>query len=275
MPTFDDLTVAPPAPGPWDWNDDGVVYLPKMMPDDLMTAYEEEWIRTHGDSNPGGWPEPIAYMRHKPLADLFSYEPLHVEMEKLIQEPVGLHLCLTGWRSTTRDWHQDAYLNPVHVGDSYLAAWIALSDIHPDSGPFQYFPGSHRWPQVTQEQIKPYVDLTDKHWPTHSEKVLTPAFEAEIARRGVEPVTYLPATCCCGTLVCFTVAVSRTYQAWSAEPSSATFPASFTARTCLRPLYATMADGFFRLDPRRGKAAQCGMRNSLCKGVGEHGRLGE
>ena len=192
MPTFDDLTVAPPAPGPWDWNDDGVVYLPKMMPDDLMTAYEEEWIRTHGDSNPGGWPEPIAYMRHKPLADLFSYEPLHVEMEKLIQEPVGLHLCLTGWRSTTRDWHQDAYLNPVHVGDSYLAAWIALSDIHPDSGPFQYFPGSHRWPQVTQEQIKPYVDLTDKHWPTHSEKVLTPAFEAEIARRGVEPVTYLP-----------------------------------------------------------------------------------
>lgn len=113
-------------------------------------------------------------------------------MINLLGEPAGLHLCLTGWRSTTRNWHQDSYLNPPHVGDFYVAVWIALENIHPDSGPFQYIPGSHRWPQVTRETIAPHVNLNNPLWPTHSEAVLTPAFTAEIEKRGEPVVDYLP-----------------------------------------------------------------------------------
>lgn len=191
MIAFEDITVAPPEPGPHDWNDDGVVILKNFMPEELMVAYEQCWLEENSE-RPGGWPFPTPYMGRDAVANLFTYGPLSAEMERLLGEPAGLHLCLTGWVTTTRNWHQDSYLNPPHVGDSYVAVWVALEDIHKDSGPFQYIKGSHRWPQVTRETIAPHVNLNDRSWPTHSEQVLTPVFEAEIKKRKAKPVTYLP-----------------------------------------------------------------------------------
>lgn len=196
MISFDQITEPAPSPSSADWNDDGYVILKGFLPEELMTAYEECWLASA--NQPGGfldntgWQYPTPYMDHKPLADLFCYGPLQEQMTALIGEPAGLHLCLTGWRTTTRNWHQDSYLNPPHVGDYYIAAWVALADIHPDSGPFQLIRGSHRWRQVTQGKIAEHVDLSDKHWPTHSEKILTPVFEAEIKKRKAEITTYLP-----------------------------------------------------------------------------------
>ena len=121
MVAFDDITVAPPEPGPHDWNDDGVVILKNFMPEELMVAYEQCWMEENSE-RPGGWPFPTPYMGRPAVADLFTYGPLCTEMERLLGEPAGLHLCLTGWVTTARNWHQDSYLNPPHVGDSYVAA---------------------------------------------------------------------------------------------------------------------------------------------------------
>lgn len=192
-PTLESLTVAPPPPSPADWNDDGVVVHKAFIPEKVMRKYERLWSKEN-KNRPGGWPDPIPYTRHREVLDLFTYRPLADLLQSLIGEPAGVHLNLTGWRSTERDWHQDSYLNPPHVGDYYAAVWIALDDIHPDSGPFQYVPGSHRWPQVTRETILAALepDERDHTWPKHSERVLTPLFEAEIARRGGNIVSHLP-----------------------------------------------------------------------------------
>lgn len=182
---YDDVSVPPPPPSAADWNDDGVVILRGAMPENHMIDYATEWMESHGATwpprNPGGWPNPTPYFQHRALREMMTYAPLMNTIQSLIDEPPGLHLCLTGWVSTRRDWHQDTYLNPPHVGDSYAAVWVALEDIHPDSGPFQYVPGSHRWPTVTQEKISRYVDMSDPRWPAHTEKILTPIFEKQIA----------------------------------------------------------------------------------------------
>ena len=182
--TYEDVSVPPPPPGPNDWNDDGVLILPRAMPDALLDKYMSRWEAVHGDEwpplNPGGWPNPTPYFQEPALRELMTYAPLVHAIGGLIGTPPGLHLCLTGWVSTRRDWHQDTYLNPPHVADSYAAVWIALEDIHPDAGPFQYVPGSHRWPTVTQEKISRYVDMADPRWPAHTERILTPIFEKEI-----------------------------------------------------------------------------------------------
>ncbi len=194
-PTLEDLTDPPPPAGPRDWNDEGVVILKKFLPETLMQEYEACWERENGSiGRVQGWPDPIPYTRHIPLQDILLWQPLVDEMEKLIGEPPGLHLNLTGWVSTERDWHQDTYLNPPHVGDAYAAVWIAFDDIHPDSGPFQYVPGSHRWRIVTQEKVKNLLDPSerDHRWPKYSERLLTPVFEQMLADIGIEPVTYLP-----------------------------------------------------------------------------------
>jgi ectoine hydroxylase-related dioxygenase (phytanoyl-CoA dioxygenase family) len=131
-------------------------------------------------------------MRHQEVADLYCRSEIQEVITELLGQPAGLHLCLTGWVTTTRNWHQDSYLNPHFVGDNYVAVWIALADIHPDSGPFQYIAGSHRWPQVTFSKISEHVDTKDPLWPSYSEQILTPIFEEEIEARNAEITTYLP-----------------------------------------------------------------------------------
>jgi hypothetical protein len=173
--TLHDLSVPAPAPSAADWNDDGVVILKDAIPGYLMDAYCAEWIAAHT--------EPRA---------LVCDGGLGVELERLTGEAMGVHLNLTGWVTTERNWHQDSYLNPAHVGDYYAAVWIALGDIHPDSGPFQYVPGSHRWPQVDQAHIARHYDLTNPMWPKETESILVPLFEQEIAHRAAPIRTYLP-----------------------------------------------------------------------------------
>jgi hypothetical protein len=190
-----ELTDAAPSPSQADWNSEGVVVIKDFFPEELLHSYEQCWLQENATiARWGGWPDPIPYMRHTEIRDLLCWKPLADLIESLIGEPPGLHLNLTGWVSTERDWHQDSYLNPPWVGDSYAAVWIAFKDIHPDSGPFQYVPGSHRWPQVTREKIlaalKP--DERDHRWPKFSERILTPLFEQEIVDRGVPVVSHLP-----------------------------------------------------------------------------------
>lgn len=193
MPTFESLTVPAPSASKMDWNDDGFVIMENFLPEDLMAEYEECWLRENAE-RPMGWPDPIPYTRHPELLNILTWSPLANLLESLISEPAGLHLNLTGWQSTERDWHQDSYLNPPNVGDYYAAVWIALDDIHPDSGPFQYVPGSHRWPQVTREKILAALnpDERDHRWPKFSERILTPIFEEEIIKRGNNVVSHLP-----------------------------------------------------------------------------------
>lgn len=184
-----ELTVPAPPESPADWNAEGVVCLPALVSGARIEAYQRAWCGANAH-RPGGWPDCTPYMRHPEILDLVA--PLADHLETLLGEPAGMHLNLTGWVSTERDWHQDSYLNEPEVGDHYAAVWIALGRIHPDSGPFQYVPGSHRWPQVTRELIGRHVDLTDPAWPKHSEDILSPLFEAEIEARDATWVSHLP-----------------------------------------------------------------------------------
>lgn len=205
-----DLSDPAPPPSGADWNAEGVLIVPGMIPDSMIDAYEDEWAVNNGlkmiGSRPdftgsdvplitadrvGGYNE-TAYMVNPALMAICTYKPLADALSFLMEEPAGVHLNLSGWVSTKRDWHADTYLNPDHVGDYYAAVWIALGDVHPDSGPFQYVPGSHRWNRLSYDKIKNHIDVTDPEWPAHSETLLTPLVQEEIVKRGAEVVTYLP-----------------------------------------------------------------------------------
>jgi hypothetical protein len=223
MITLDDLSEPAPDPSPADWSDDGVVPLDRIVPGDLIAAYQDEWMVANGwrglkpafaeggdgawslkgdadrlfvvdAERPGGWPDTCPYVYNPALLDLLMNGDLAAALEATVGEPMGLHLTLTGWTSTQRNWHQDGYLNPDHVGDAYAAVWIALGDIEPDAGPFQFIPGSHRWHRLTNSRVAAsgIVDMADPAWPAQTEAVLTPLVEAEIQARNAEVVDWLP-----------------------------------------------------------------------------------
>src|SRR5690606_23080639 len=155
--------------------------------------YCDEW-REHNADRPQGWPYDVPYMHHPVLRELCCYRPLHDILEELTGEPMGVHLNLTGWVSTERDRHADQYLNQPYVGGYYTAVWIALGDIHPDSGPYQYVRASHRWPPISQDKVRAALgaDGEGPDWPRHSERILTPLYERKIAEEGLQVESFLP-----------------------------------------------------------------------------------
>lgn len=194
-------TDTPPWRPPWEpsssqlrahYHQQGVAILPAWAPDALMTAYERAYERA--GVFPLGWPDCVPYTRIPELRELCLCDALVEVVEHLIGQPCLLHLNLTGWVSTERAWHQDTYLNPPEVGDAYLAVWIALDTVHPEAGPFEWFPQSHRWPVLSREAV--FRELgpeqqADPDWPRQTEELVAPLWEAEAARRGVTARRFL------------------------------------------------------------------------------------
>jgi SAM-dependent methyltransferase len=173
------------------WRENGYLILRNFIPHDLVDRYVAVRRKI---KDPLGWHSPSAYEEIEEMKDIALHGPLARVMEELIGKPLGLHLVLTGWRSTTRDWHQDDYLNPPEVNSHYMALWLALDDISPDAGPFQFVPGSHRWPLVRRSKVMsqlPPGQMIDDSWPWLSEEILSPFFEAEIDKRQAAVVPFL------------------------------------------------------------------------------------
>jgi len=185
-PDIDESTLTPEQ---LSWRREGVVELRGFIPEALCDAY----IARRAEVGPLGWLDPTPYLRVPELRDLALYPPLMAIMESLLGEPMMLHLNLTGWISTERNWHQDDYLNPGHVNSWYAAVWIALGHIHDGAGPFEYIAGSHHWPLIRQEKVKRWMSPEEagarafsgaETWPKTSERFVVPAIEREIVRRG-------------------------------------------------------------------------------------------
>jgi len=169
------------------WREHGFLELRGFLPESLVDRYCA--VRERLD-DPAGWDDETPYMEIPEIRDLCLYPPLMAKLEHLIGEPMVMNLNLTGWRTTQRDWHQDDYLNPDHVRGHYLACWMALGEVDEECGPFQFVPASHRWPHVKNSKIRallPAEVRDDRSWPIHSERLLTPFFEAELAR-GDNPI---------------------------------------------------------------------------------------
>jgi hypothetical protein len=191
-PWPDDAALAlPDRPGPEvdvtptmsDYAEHGYVIMPRLLDDDVIDAYCEAFVEQFPDRD-RGFQYATPYRDHRFVMDLCMRPEITDTTAELVGEPMGLHLNLSDWRSTQRNWHQDGYLNPDANLDWYIAVWIALDDIDADAGPFEYVPGSHRRFGVIRNQ-KMRAALTAEEqgpaWPTHSERILTPIFEDAIA----------------------------------------------------------------------------------------------
>lgn len=195
-PTFDNISTLQkfkrlPATGHEQWDNEGVLHLPKLIPDSVIDAYVSERKLLLGDTDRWrpGWADATPYLRVKSMRDLALHRSLTKAIIPLIgnDEP-GLHLCLTGFQSTERAWHQDRYLNPESVGERYIAAWIVLEDVNENAGPFEYVPGSHRWPVIERGKVWDMMRRLGQNpdldsWPSDSQGWVGASLEQEMGVR--------------------------------------------------------------------------------------------
>jgi len=180
------------------WRDDGIIVAGGLLPNQVIDDYREEWLLNNRQNKHinkyGGWENPCPYMHTPSLLKLATHKPIHDILESIIGEPMGVHLALTGWKSTERQWHQDNYLNPPHVKSWYVAIWVALDDIHEDAGPFEFIRGSHALPPIEGDKVvKEFgLDVHDPTWPKQSEIALTPLVDAFIEKSSLKVEQFVP-----------------------------------------------------------------------------------
>ena len=172
-----------------EWHKDGYLILRNFMPGHLIDAYIARYEADNGQGAQIGYKSNTPYMQVDEIKDLALYAPLMEILAGLIGEPMGMSLNLCNWISTERNWHQDDYLNPPEVNGHYLACWFALDDIHPDSGVFEFVPGSHKWPVMRGEKVRALLEpheRNDPNWPRTAERFLDGVFENEIEKRAAQ-----------------------------------------------------------------------------------------
>lgn len=188
-----------------EWLSDGVIRLDFSRDEvwmdmlDRYAAARERLLpkdRAAKSNYWNGWSHPTPYLDCPELMAVgLNHRPLVGMLSSLLDDQVLLHLALTGWVSTERNWHQDSYLNPPAVWSGYVAVWIAMDDIHMDSGPFQFVPGSHRWDVLRREKLfsmLPESVRSSADWPTVTQGEVARVCEEKISATGAEIVEYIP-----------------------------------------------------------------------------------
>ena len=174
------------------WREQGVLILENFIPKGVREPYFN--VR-QAFGKLGGWADPCPYLYVRELRNLAMYPPLLNVLDALIGYEMGLHLNLTGWVSSERAWHQDDYLNPDFVNSHYAAVWIALRDISPDSGPFEFVPGSHKWPLTRRDKVLAHCPVetsaTDPAWPAKTQDWVSEIIDGEIQNQNAKVERFL------------------------------------------------------------------------------------
>ncbi len=144
------------------WHSEGVLRLSRLIADVPIDAYCRQFAvdAKKRSAASGDEPAEIAngygigapHLTHQPMLDLCLDRRLIGQIEAILGAPARLHHTLTGWSPLFREWHQDRYLDP-EVGVVNVGAWIALADVVPDAGPFEYVAGSHRLGSTEQAAL--------------------------------------------------------------------------------------------------------------------------
>ncbi len=110
----------------------------------------------------------------------------------VFQEPPVVLQSLTFWRGSNQPAHTDyPYVRTQSKLAHLAASWIPLEDVHPDSGPLAYYPGSHR-PEI----VRPFdwgggsVVLEPDSVRTPGE--LAPYLHAEMSSAGLKAEVFTP-----------------------------------------------------------------------------------
>ena len=186
------------------WHRDGFVHLAGFFsPDFVQAAWEavEKAVHdgtlslVHGAKQDGG-----------PYEDRFSNLHLQVpEVDDVLRHTGVLQILQLLFGRPAQPFHtlaffagsqQPAHSDSVHMTTyplSYLiGTWTAMEDIHPESGPLVYYPGSHRWPFYSARDVgiserETLLDYQDAY-----NRKYEPFIQDIIQRREAKPQVFTP-----------------------------------------------------------------------------------
>lgn len=141
------------------WIKDGFVVIPNVFSQDQIQRYNaivanvREEVDDGKDAN--GFGDRIGQLHQKEpaLLELASSAKVTNFLKWALGDDPVLMGSLQFQKGTQQEAHIDAIFFWPRPAYSMAGVWVALEDIHEDSGPLFYLPGSHRWPFHRSEDI--------------------------------------------------------------------------------------------------------------------------
>lgn len=181
------------------WAKNGYLILPRLFDHATLDAVWEAYERTiaagrivlpdepagPGDPHPGRYLNPHkkcgAFCRILKHPGLLSAIRLLMEREPRPLQTIASH------KGSQQGLHSDSIHMTTYPLGYLTAAWIAFEDIHPDSGPLVYYPGSHRLPYVFSRDVGISEEdfKRDGYAPYHAR--YEPYIRRIVEERGIEP----------------------------------------------------------------------------------------
>jgi ectoine hydroxylase-related dioxygenase (phytanoyl-CoA dioxygenase family) len=95
---------------------------------------------------------------------------------------------ISGHKSSEQLQHSDSIHMSTYPTGYLVANWIAFEDIHPDSGPLVYHPGSHKLPYLMSDELDIPFDVGYKAYKSKYE----PAVQDLVAKHSLDAHYFLP-----------------------------------------------------------------------------------
>jgi hypothetical protein len=182
------------------WVDDGYLILEgffnEKQLDEMWSAYEKA-IATGvlkppveplfaGDTLPGRTLNPH-FSVNEVRAMLFDQEMGEI-VSLLLGAKAAPFQTIGGHKSSEQLQHSDSIHMSTYPNGYLVANWIAFEDIHPDSGPLVYHPGSHKLPYMMSDALG--MPFGCGYSAYHD--IYEPAIQKIIADNGLEAHYFLP-----------------------------------------------------------------------------------
>jgi len=119
---------------------------------------------------------------------LYLWKPIFAYVERILGEPAVATQSLYFEYGSQQALHRDPVFVQTKPPSALVAAWIALEDIHPESGPLVYVPGSHRLPYY---QLSPGEHRFDHRRHGAAESEAMAAFDREQVEKAGLPTEVL------------------------------------------------------------------------------------
>ena len=176
-----------------DWAEKGYVILPKLFSDSVLDQawqdYEDAWKQGkivlppepagEGDTLPGRLLNP----HHKlPQFGKVARSGLLLEvLDMMLGRRVKLLQTIASHKGSQQAAHSDSIHMTTYPLGYLAAAWIAFEDIHEDSGPLEYYPGSHKLPYIFSHDLGISVDDMKRDGYTTYRERYEPMVGAQVA----------------------------------------------------------------------------------------------
>jgi len=181
------------------WAETGYVILPKLIPDSLLDGAWQAYEQSVQGGNITLAPEPAAdgdplpgrclnpHKRVRPFCSVAKRPELMRWLQRLLGHPVKLLQTIASHKGSQQSAHSDSIHMTTYPLGYLAAAWIAFEDIRTDSGPLEFYPGSHRLPYVFSRDLQISVDDMKKDGYTSYRARYEPHVQRLIAEHGLQP----------------------------------------------------------------------------------------